>query len=90
MKFLIVMLVTMLVALQFRIWVGEGSLAEVWRLTQSIKAQTSTNAELRERNDQLLAEVMDLKEGLEAVEERARRELGMIHRDEVFYQIIAE
>ena len=82
------MLVVILAGLQYRIWVGEGSLAEVWRLTQSIEAQSAKNLELRERNQRLHAEVLDLKQGMEAIEERARRELGMIAKGEVFYQIV--
>ena len=87
-RFLSFMLVVILAGLQYRIWVGEGSLAEVWRLTQSIEAQSAKNLELRERNQRLHAEVLDLKQGMEAIEERARRELGMIAKGEVFYQIV--
>ena len=87
-RFLSLLLVVMLAGLQYRIWVGEGSLAEVWRLTQSIEAQSAKNVELRERNQRLHAEVLDLKQGMEAIEERARRELGMIAKGEVFYQIV--
>ncbi len=81
-------LLLMLLGLQYRLWVGDGSLAEVWRLRQSIAAQHEANAALEVRNQQLIAEVSDLKQGLEAIEERARRELGMIRRDEVFFQFI--
>ena len=63
-------LIVILAGLQYRIWVGEGSLAEVWRLTQRIEAQTATNLELLERNQRLHAEVLDLKQGMEAIEER--------------------
>lgn len=87
-RLLSLLLVVVLAGLQYRIWVGEGSLAEVWRLTQRIEAQTATNVELRERNQRLHAEVLDLKQGMEAIEERARRELGMIAKGEVFYQIV--
>ena len=89
-RFLSILLVVILAGLQYRIWVGEGSLAEVWRLTQSIEAQTAKNVELQERNQRLHAEVLDLKEGMEAIEERARRELGMIAQGEVFYQIVED
>ena len=87
-RFLSILLVVILAGLQYRIWVGEGSLAEVWRLTQSIEAQSAKNLELGERNQRLHAEVLDLKQGMEAIEERARRELGMIAKGEVFYQIV--
>ena len=68
----------MLIVLQYRLWVGEGSLAEVHALKQEIDSQQRELAELRNRNQQLEAEVSDLKKGLEAIEERARSELGMI------------
>ena len=61
---------------------------EVWRLKRSVEAQQAENQRLRERNQALAAEVMDLKQGQEAIEERARSELGMIKEGEEFYQII--
>jgi cell division protein FtsB len=76
--------------LQYRLWWGEGSFADVWNLGQDVAEQRKENARLRERNDALDAEVKDLKQGLDAIEERAREELGMIKEDEVFYQIIEE
>ena len=88
MRALTFLLLAVLASLQYRLWVGGGSLAEVWRLKRDIETQQLNNAELDERNAQLHAEVLDLKQGLEAVEERARRELGMIRKDEVFYQVI--
>lgn len=78
----------LLVTLQYRLWVGEGSLAEVWGLKGKITEQESHNQRLRERNEQLKAEVADLKQGLEAIEERARSELGMIKEGETFYQLV--
>lgn len=87
-RLLSVTLIVILTGLQYRIWVGEGSLAEVWRLSQRIEAQSTENATLRQRNQRLHAEVLDLKKGMEAIEERARRELGMIAEGEVFYQIV--
>ncbi len=88
MKALTVLLVTLLALVQFRLWVGDESLAEVWRLRQAIESQTSKNVLLKSRNQRLDAEVRDLKNGLEAVEERARFELGMIRRDEIYFQIV--
>ncbi|WP_114281104.1 cell division protein FtsB [Thioalbus denitrificans] len=88
MKWVIVVLVLVLVSLQARLWFGEGSLAEVWRLRQSVKLQEQTNAEQRERNQVLEAEVRDLKQGLEAIEERARSELGMIREGETFFLLV--
>ena len=89
-KALTVLLVSLLALVQFRRWVGDESLAEVWRLRQAIEFQTSENALLRSRNQRLEADVRDLKGGLEAVEERARRELGMIRRDEIYFQIVED
>jgi cell division protein FtsB len=88
MRLLLVILIALLLLLQFRLWVGEGSLAEVWRLKQAVEAQNSENETLRERNKALEAEVQDLKKGLSAIEERARSELGMIKEGETFYQVI--
>ncbi|WJW76596.1 cell division protein FtsB [Thiohalobacter sp. IOR34] len=83
-----VLLVLLFLLLQYQLWVGDGSLAEVWRLGQAVERQRAENRQLRERNQALDAEVRDLKQGLEAVEERARTELGMIRRDELFYQVV--
>lgn len=88
MKTVIVMLSVMLVLLQFRLWSGHGSLPDVWRLEQDRQQQIAENGRLRERNLALAAEVMDLKQGLVAVEERARSEMGMIMPGETFFQII--
>ncbi len=90
MKWIGAILFILFLALQYKLWVGQGSLAEVSRLEQTIEKQKASNAELRERNDALDAEVQDLKKGVEAIEERARSELGMIKKDETFFQIIDE
>ncbi|VAW73178.1 Cell division protein DivIC (FtsB), stabilizes FtsL against RasP cleavage [hydrothermal vent metagenome] len=82
------LLFVLLLLLQYRLWVGDGSLAEVWDLYQQVEAQREENRQLQERNQTLEAEVQDLKKGLGAIEERAREELGMIKKDETFYQII--
>lgn len=78
----------MLVLLQYRLWFGDGSLREVRHLQQRLETMTQEAQKLRERNQELDAEVVDLKEGLDAVEERARQDLGMIKPDEVFIQIV--
>lgn len=78
-------LMGLFVALQLRLWVGEGSFAEVWRLTTEIEKQEQENHVLGERNRRLTAEVKDLREGRAAVEERARKQLGMIKSDETLY-----
>ena len=88
MRWLVGLLVVLLVLLQARLWFGDGSLADVWDLYRQVEAQQAENRQLRERNQALEAEVQDLKQGLEAIEERAREELGMIRDDETFYQII--
>ncbi len=90
MKALIALLIALLALVQFRLWVGDESLAEVWRLRQAIEYQTSENTLLESRNQRLEARVRDLKNGLEAVEERARLELGMIRRGEIYFQIIED
>ncbi len=90
MRWLLLLLIFLLVLLQYRLWVGDGSLAEVWDLYQQVEMQTQENQRLRERNQALEAEVQDLKQGLEAIEERAREELGMIRDGETFYQIVED
>ncbi len=89
MRLLIAILILMLIILQYRLWVGEGSLAEVHILRQEIDEQKQVLLQLEQRNGALQAEVSDLKRGLEAIEERARSELGMIKQGEIFYQITA-
>ena len=88
MKFVTVMLFTMLVLLKYRLWIGNGSLTEVHHLQQEKELITHENELLIERNDSLAAEVLDLKQGMDAIEERARSEMGMIKKDETFYQLV--
>ncbi|EHQ53464.1 MULTISPECIES: cell division protein FtsB [Ectothiorhodospira] len=88
MKWLITLLLALFLGLQYKLWFGEGSLVEVWQLRQELEIQRAQNQELRGRNEALEAEVIDLKTGLEAIEERARRELGMIAEDEIFFQVV--
>ncbi len=88
MRWFWLLLFVILVGLQYRIWVGEGSLAEISGLKDRIDEQREQNQKLRERNELLKAEVSDLKQGLEAIEERARTELGMIKDGETFYQLL--
>ena len=88
MKKLLTLLVVLLVFLQYSLWFGEGSLQDVWRLHQDVEQQRQENAVLRERNEALEAEVLDLQQGLEAIEEHAREDLGMIKKGETFYQVI--
>lgn len=88
MKYINIALLIVLAALQYRLWTGHGSLPDVWRLDELREAQLAENRELDERNQSLAAEVLDLKDGLGAVEERARSEMGMIMDNETFYQIV--
>ena len=88
MKPLVAALLVLLVFLQYKLWLGEGGLTEIWRTHQAIEAQMQENAVLKERNAALDAEVKDLKHGFDAIEERARAELGMIRKDETFYRIV--
>jgi len=88
MRVLFAILILLFLALQFRLWFGDGGLIEVHRLQQAVDAQKIQNAALKERNAALEAEVKDLKQGLAAIEERARSDLGMIKEGETFYQTV--
>jgi cell division protein FtsB len=88
MKILLTSLAIILLSLQFQLWLGEGSVRSLSLLESELAEQQAANADLQARNRLLEIEVVDLKNGLEAVEERARSELGMIGDDEVFYLII--
>jgi cell division protein FtsB len=82
------LLVFILISLQVRLWVGEGSLAEVDALTEKITLQEQENNRLRSRNLELLHEVRELREGTEGIEEKARSDMGMIKDDETFFLYI--
>jgi len=84
---LFVVLILVLAGLQYRLWVGEGSFAQVTDLQRQIAEQKGENENLLERNRILEAEVMELKKGMETVEERARHELGMVKEGETLYQL---
>ena len=88
MRKLIFILVILLVYLQYRLWLGDGGLLELWNVHQEVEAQRDENARLRERNEALDAQVLDLKQGLDAIEERAREDMGMVKQGETFYQIV--
>ncbi len=88
MKFLIIILSLLLINLQYHLWFAQGSYQENHALRQMVEQKRKENAALKTRNDALAAEVADLKQGLSAIEEHARMELGMIKRNEVFYQIV--
>lgn len=88
MRWVVIGLLVALAWLQYRLWVGEGSLAEVHNLKEEIARQGAELEQLRVRNRALMAEVQNLKAGQEALEERARAELGMVKEGETFYQLI--
>ncbi|MGI9229077.1 MAG: cell division protein FtsB [Gammaproteobacteria bacterium] len=88
MKIFGIILLILLGLLQFRLWFSAGGMQDLRHLQQLKQQQSAENAQLRERNRSLAAEVLDLKQGHAAIEERARSELGMIQRGEVFYQLI--
>jgi cell division protein FtsB len=88
MKWLAGALVSVVLLLQYRLWLSNDGVRELSRLDEAVERQTAENSELEERNEQLVAEVADLKAGMAAIEERARSELGMIGRNETFYQVV--
>lgn len=90
MKLLAVVLLALIALVQYPLWLGKGSWLRVWEVDQQIRAQHAINQKLEARNAALDAEVRDLKQGSEAIEERARSELGMIRQDEIFFQILEE
>jgi cell division protein FtsB len=83
-------LVLMLVWLQGRLWVGEGSLAHVSALEDRVEIEQSANESKLQRNKVLRAEIKDLKNGLDAIEEKARSELGLIREGETFFLVVEE
>jgi cell division protein FtsB len=88
MRVLLAILLLVLVALQLKMWFGEGGYRDVQRLAQRVEQQARENETLAQRNRELQAEVEDLRQGLEAIEERARSELGLIKENEEFYQVV--
>ena len=88
MKALAYTLAALLVALQYPLWLGKGGWLRAWDMNRQLEVQHAKNKQLETRNAGFAAEVRDLKQGTEAIEERARYELGMIRPDEVFYQIV--
>jgi cell division protein FtsB len=88
MRVLAAVLVVLIAAIQTPLWFGKGGWLRVWELDRQLREVRDSNEKLRMRNAALDAEVRDLKTGYEAIEERARSELGMIRQDEVFYQVV--
>ncbi|MCE2690784.1 MAG: cell division protein FtsB [Rubrivivax sp.] len=87
MRWVTIALAVLLLLVQADLWLGRGSLPQVWKLQRDLAGQQQTNERARERNARVTAEVTDLKEGLEMVEDKARSELGMIKPDEVLVQV---
>ncbi|MFN9280344.1 MAG: cell division protein FtsB [Betaproteobacteria bacterium] len=87
MRWVTIALAVLLLLVQADLWLGRGSLPQVWKLQRDLAVQQQTNERARERNARVTAEVTDLKEGLEMVEDKARSELGMIKPDEVLVQV---
>ena len=87
-RWLIVVLIILFIGLQYRLWFGENNLRDIWTLNSKIELQQEINQDLNQRNSELEAEVQDLKQGLSALEERARSELGMIKEGETFFQLV--
>jgi cell division protein FtsB len=90
MKVIMILLTVILVLLQYRLWFSHDGLPSVLHLKRSVDIQSQDNARMEERNAVLAAEVQDLKSGLDAIEEKARSELGMIKQGETFFQLIEE
>lgn len=88
MKILGIILGVLIVLIQYPLWLGKGGWVRAWDNDRQLTAQQAHNQRLQERNDALEADVRDLKQGSEAIEERARFELGMVRQDEVFVQIV--
>ena len=88
MRLIAICVAALLLAIQYPLWLGKGGWLRVWELDRQVDAAQGKNDELRARNAKLQSEVMDLREGTGAIEERARYELGMIRSDEIFIQVL--
>lgn len=88
MRLLIAALIVVFLMLQYRLWFGDGSLSEVVKLSRELELQKQKLKLLEEKNRKLEAQVLDLQNGFDAYEEKARNDLGMIKKDETFFQIV--
>ena len=88
MKLLAFTLLLLIALMQYPLWFGKASWKKVWQVEQDVTAVRENNLDLQNRNNMLEAEVSDLKQGLEAIEERARSDLGMTKQDEILFQIV--
>lgn len=86
-RVLAVLMISLILAMQYRLWIADGGMREVWRLRKEVATQRDENARLNERNRTMAAEVQDLKKGKSAIEERARTDLGMVGNNETFFQV---
>ena len=90
MKILAAVLGALILLIQYPLWLGKGGWLRAWHMENDLQAQKNNNGKLEVRNAGMAAEVRDLKQGTEAIEERARFELGMVRKDEVFFQIVED
>jgi len=90
MRIVAAVLLVLMLTLQYRLWVSDSGMREVWRLKDEVAAQQGENEQLQQRNRTLAAEVQDLKKGKVAIEERARTDLGMVGNSETFYQVMPD
>jgi cell division protein FtsB len=90
MKILAGILGALIILIQYPLWLGKGGWLRAWHVESDLSAQKTKNDGLEVRNAAHAAEVRDLKQGTEAIEERARYELGMIRQDEIFFQVVEE
>ena len=88
MKLLWSVMLLVIMGLQYRLWIGNGSYSEVWMLEGKVEQQIAKNKILENRNHRLNEEVLDLKSGFDSIEERARFDLGMIKQNESFYMVV--
>lgn len=88
MRLVMLILVTLFLALQYRLWFGKNSVPDYWRLQQEVARQAQNNERLTQRNQVLEADIDDLRQGEEAIEERARNELGLIKNSETFFRLV--
>ncbi|GLQ73786.1 cell division protein FtsB [Vibrio sp. vnigr-6D03] len=90
MRFFAIVLVGLLIALQYAVWFSKNGELDLASTQRDIAIQEDVNEKLRQRNQEMFAEIDDLRQGLDAIEERARNELGLIKDDETFFRIIGE
>ena len=88
MRLLTLCILSLLLALQYRLWTGENGVSELRALQQDIERQSATNQQLAQRNQLLQADIIDLRNAQDAVEERARNELGLVKSDETFFRLV--